>query len=68
MISQRLGEFGSGEVRSEAVMNAATEGKHGRRALASDVEAVGVVVDVRVAVGGGSIDASLGAVRRAVRR
>jgi hypothetical protein len=48
---QRLGEFSSSEMRSEAVMNAATEGKHGRRALAGDVKAVRVLVDVWVAVG-----------------
>ena len=53
---QGLGEFESGEVCSEAVVNAAAERKHGRRPLAGDVEAVGVVVDGGVAVGGGGVD------------
>src|ERR1700728_3186178 len=48
---QGLGEFESGEVCSEAVVTAAAERKHGRRPLAGDVEAVGVVVDGGVAVG-----------------
>ncbi len=51
-----LGEFESGEVRSEAVVNAAAERKHGRRPPAGDVEAVGVVVDGGEAVGGGGVD------------
>ena len=40
-----------GEVRTEAVVHAAAEGQDGRRAVAGDVEAVGIVVDRRVAVG-----------------
>ena len=41
---------------AEAVVNAAAERQHGRRPLAGDVEAVGVVVDGGVAVGGGGVD------------
>ena len=36
-------------------MRAAAEGEHGPWAVAGDVEAVGVVVDVGVAVGGGGV-------------
>ena len=36
-------------------MNAAAEAQHGRRICAGDVEAVGIVVDGRVAVGRGSV-------------
>ena len=53
---QGWGEFGAGEVCSQAVVNAAAEREHGRRPLAGDVEAVGVVIDGGVAVGGGGVD------------
>ena len=53
---QGLGKLQPGQVRAEAVVDAAAEGQDGRRRVAADVEAVGVVVDGRIAVGGKGID------------
>ena len=42
-------------MRAEALVGTAAEGQHGRRAVAGDVEAIGLVVDGWVTVGCGGV-------------
>ena len=56
---QGVGEFAPGKVHAEAVVNAAAERLHRWRIVAGNVEAVGIVKNVWVAVGGGGVDNDL---------
>ena len=53
---QCLGDLTPGQVGAQAVVHAAAEGQYRRRAFAGDVDAIGVVVDARIAVGRSGID------------
>src|SRR3954469_6556587 len=68
---ERSGQFGPGQVGPEAVMQPTAEGQDRGRSLARDVEGVGMVVDLGIAVRGKGVDEDEGACRKevvAVRR
>lgn len=60
---QGFRELDSGEVGTEAMVRPTTEGQHRCRALPSDVETVGVVIDRGIAVGGRGVGEDAGALR-----
>src|SRR5262249_38347529 len=55
-----LGQLQPGQVSADAVMHAAAEVQDGRWVLTGDVEALGVLVDVGVAVGAGGVGSHQG--------